>query len=1118
MQTTRTTAWLAAWTALCALCAAQDLPPDAVLVGHWSFDEGEGQWVADRSPFGCDGILGTSVNADEADPTWEPQGHDGACLRFDGDTDRVTVSGSAPLAPARGLVVEAWVRQSARTPFARVLDKGSTFDMYIHENGTLSFRLLGAEAHGVRSTETIPLDTWVKLRAELFDGRMRLLVNDRVVAEREYTDPITDAGQDLRIGCAQNARPFCGLIDDVRYWNVGYRPPPALQRPEPDEHTVGLWHLDGEPVADAAGRQATAELLNGEFVLGRIGQALRLQGDGWVRVPASPSLDLTEQLTIDAWVKQQERGRYARIVEKSDWRWGAWIDRNGHVDFFFTTADGTGHHVLSRDVVPLRRWTHVRATFDGLEAAVFIDGKESVRTPLPPGQDLLATSTGDLYIGNRAQGDRGFVGMIDEVHIADVVRGERPPLVVTLSPLPGAGRWEVRASARGLAAPVARLEGRVNREADGAEIARLTIGELSRGVGAASLDIDPPPGRYALTVRAIGADDAELATARREVTVPDASVWRQARAGVTDAVLPPWTPLEVEEADDGVAVSCWGRRYELRGGGLLASLTSADAELLTGPCTLRAGEQTVQWDPPRVEAQGPAQVVLACDGRAGQMRLTMRATVEFDGMVRYDLTVTPPPTGGPAELALEIPLAAEHATLMHHTGNWFGDPTCAGAVPQEGWQEASDWYLWLGDEDRGLCWFAEDQHTWPLGDTPGLQVARDGDRTLLHVALAADALAGPRSFTWGLMATPVKPLPEDWRTWRFGSPSSRANIAVYWSLAGVSAWHSFPVPLDPDHYRRLGEEMHAAGRRIVPYTNFNMQSDRGEAWDYFGAEWYAHAGQGTAADVLRMGVVNMRCCPLTPSWTDFIAWQYQQFLQEYDWDGFYLDNSIPGRCNNPYHPADHHDRVLIFGARDLMKRFYAITKANDPRNVMVCHMSTRLCIPVLSFCDAYVDGEQYHWALDDFAGEYIALTPLARVRAELMGRNWGLIPLFLPEIKGSAELRRTRTRELLALLLPHGVRFWDGACDHETLNAALDELDAYGIAQARFVPYWEDEGPRVAQAQAIASAYARPGEAPLVIIANLADAERAIDVSFAGRTRSVTVPARDFRIIRLERE
>jgi hypothetical protein len=1126
-----------------ATALAQELPDNALLVGHWDFDEGEGQWIADTSPFALSGFLGSRLDPDEDDPAWVAEGHAGGCLRFDGASDRVTVQHAAHLGPAEGIIAEAWVMQTERTDFARVMDKGLTFDIYIHANGTASFRLLGAEAHGVRSPEPIPLAEWVKIRGEVYGGTMRLIINDEVVAEREYTDEITDSHHDLRIGSAQTGRPFAGLIDSVKLWNVGWEPPAMMQAAEPDEHTVGLWRLDDLTASDASGNQPDPEVVNAQLTDGRSGKALRFFGDGFVRIPDNDSLDLTEQLCIDAWVHPQERSQFMRVVAKTDWMWGMWLDRTGHVDFFFKTDDGGWHHVVSMDEVPLRQWTHLRAEFDGFEAAVYINGSESVRNRMPAGAGTLQTSDGDLYIGNRHLADRGFIGMIDEVHISDVIRTERPPLVVAVDPLPSQGLWAVTANARGLETPPASIAGRIYTAEGREPMISFTIDEVPRGIGETLVEVgEMQPGEYTIAIDALDAGGGALADQQVQVTVPDAAEWAAAKAGVTDEVLPPWTPLEVE----GETVSCWGRSHDFGGAGILDGLTSAEAQLLAGPYDLLADGSPVAWDDLVLVEAADDYVAMTRTGRALGLTLELGARLEFDGMCRFDLKVTPAAGADrPSELLLQVPLVAEHATLMHHPGKWFDDQTCAGAVPDEGWEAPDTVWLWAGDEDRGLCWFAEDQAAWELGpDLPGISLIPEGDRTVMRVWLAnvAGKLDAPRSFTWGLMATPVKPMPDDWRTWRFGSPIHGTNVAVQWSRRGMSRWHSFPVPIEPEKYRELGDAAHAAGRRIVPYTNFNMQSDTGAAWDYFGAEWDAHAGRGTAADVLAMGIINMRCCPATESWTDFIAWKYQQFLEEYDWDGYYLDNSIPGRCKNTHHPEDHHNRTHIFACRELMKRFYAITKLDDPRNVMVCHMSTRLCIPVLSFCDAYVDGEQYHWALDTFDGNYMDLTTLERVRAELIGRNWGLIPLFLPELGGPSRRTPTRTRELLALLLPHETRFWLGACHLETLVAALDALDEFGMAESEFLPYWSNgEVVKPEGDDVIASAWQHPENGVLVIVSNFADEERALtvalhldalglpatptatvmmdegDASVTGQTLTVTVPARDFRLVRLER-
>jgi hypothetical protein len=140
-----------------------------------------------------------------------------------------------------------------------------------------------------------------------------------------------------------------------------------------------------------------------------------------------------------------------------------------------------------------------------------------------------------------------------------------------------------------------------------------------------------------------------------------------------------------------------------------------------------------------------------------------------------------------------------------------------------------------------------------------------------------------------------------------------------------------------------------------------------------------------------------------------------------------------------------------------------------------------------------VDGEQYGWSLKErFDGHYIPITPLDRVRAELMARQYGLAPLFLPCNRGPNPWTPQLMRELLALMLPHGMRFWL-AGHPETMIKVLDVVDAFDLPEARFVPYWSvPEWRRRAEGEGlVVSAYVRGGRA-MLIVSNLRDQPREV--------------------------
>ena len=1095
------------------LALAGEAKPMPVAVYH--FDGDGGEWVLDASDAENHGVLGLLSKPDRRDPKRVAGGKRGAALEFDGKDDVVTIEATASLVPVAGLEIEAWVFQTRRSPYARVFDKRPCFDMYIHENGVLAFRFRGAEAHGVRSPEPVPLNQWVHVKGT-YDGRtMALCVDGKRVASRPYAGPMPNRPPEsagaLRIGNSSMARPFCGLIDEVKIVNIGYAPP--LANPfESDADTAALWHLDqADRAVDAGPHGLHGRVQAAQRQPGKIGHALGFDGKAHVQAPHHAALDLQHELTIDCWVKHLRRTPYARIVEKDDWVYGLWITQAGHVDFYYKTPAGSTNHTLTDAELPLNRWVHIRGEFDGMETIVYFDGREVSRKTVPDGKQVIAVSKGDVFIGNRRLGDRGFVGLIDEVRLSSSVRRARPPLLVKVSTYPSTQRWSIRVNARGARAPVTAVSGAVRRQADGQAVLPVDVPNLRRSCGTVDCDASGlPPGRYVVALSAFRGDGANVGEAEVEVIKPDKPAWLGAGTGISDAVLPPWSAMTVQTAAGGeVQLGCWGRTHHFRGSPFPAQITSAGEDLLAGPVRIVVNGEDPTMGRVRVDRSAPHEVRLIGTATAGPCEITATVTAEYDGMMRFDVQLTPKRDGAVESAWLEIPLARPRATLIHHPGRWFEDPTCASALPKDGWRAPHTWYLWLGDEARGLCWFAEDQSIWGLDpNRPGIEAIPDRDVVRLRVWLAsAGPIREPVQRTWGLMATPVKPRPQGWQRWRFGNPRGPVNIGVRWSTTRSSKWHSFPVPPDPKAYRGDIAQVHAAGMKFVPYTNFNMQSDTGPEWDYWGQDWHGHAGLGTAADVLAMNVVNVRCCAMTPSWCDSIVWKYKQFLDEYDSDGFYLDNSSPGKCNNPLHPKSHHERRHIFAARSLMKRFYTVTKQHDPANVMVCHMSTRLCIPVLSFCDAIVDGEQYGWALDEnFDGHYIPLTPIDRVRAELMLHQWGLVPFFLPCNRGPNPWSPELMRELLALMLPHGMRFWIGG-ERITMAKVLDVVDAFDLPRARFVPYWSVPRwrARAEQEGLLVSAYVRDGRV-MVLVSNLRDQLR---------QASVGLPAADLGLERL---
>jgi hypothetical protein len=89
------------------------------------------------------------------------------------------------------------------------------------------------------------------------------------------------------------------------------------------------------------------------------------------------------------------------------------------------------------------------------------------------------------------------------------------------------------------------------------------------------------------------------------------------------------------------------------------------------------------------------------------------------------------------------------------------------------------------------------------------------------------------------------------------------------------------------------------------------------------------------------------------------------------------------------------------------------------------------------------------------------------------------VDFFLPEFRAEHTVRGTPN--LAAYLLLHDVNAWPIWSDVSQWNRLYDALDAFGIGEAEFLPYWKDSGTQSA-GEVLISAYVRPGKALLAVM------------------------------------
>jgi hypothetical protein len=631
------------------------------------------------------------------------------------------------------------------------------------------------------------------------------------------------------------------------------------------------------------------------------------------------------------------------------------------------------------------------------------------------------------------------------------------------------------------------------------------------------------------------------------------------KLGYPKRVPPPWTPLEAQKAEKGSwKVRCWGREIRFGLSGLPEQISSVGANLLARPIVLKARIEgkPVKWRNQMFRLLSSSQLETIFESRqaAHGVTLTTQVKVEFDGMVRFDVLLRPRNKSVRLDLlCLEIPIWRERARYLHANN----PEAWSGATPEPIWRSAFYNFVWLGDEERGLCWFAETDEGWNLANpNDAIIIQRQNDLTLLQINFVnfPMTLREPFSITFGLHPTPVKPFPKGWRKLRMADglwplyphpePIGPGNLCVIWTARPHTKWFGYPeAEYDAAMKERHSDRLHKEGRLALPYWNINALSAGAPVWRQYGLLWTTlFGGDFVSGDVRAFGDPFMGVCPAAPGWADFILSLLSEGIDRYDVDGFYQDGFLAQRCDNFRHGCSN--RLNIFAARELFKRAYVIVKSKKPNGFIVGHMSGSLQIPILSFADGFLNGEHtrsggYRVKGEIPPGDWLhGGLPLDTLRAEYMGKQFGIIPFFLPGFYG--EKRPEDTAHMMALLLLHDINPWDIHCHRETVHRIWHALDQFGVDEAEFMGYWRKDLPIQVSQPLLASLYYRKPKGLCIVLVNLQaepmkgrlsfdpaklkrlglkqptelkDALTGENFNVQGGTAQVTVQAKNFRLL-----
>ena len=626
--------------------------------------------------------------------------------------------------------------------------------------------------------------------------------------------------------------------------------------------------------------------------------------------------------------------------------------------------------------------------------------------------------------------------------------------------------------------------------------------------------------------------------------------WLGSREGMDRGVPEPWSPLTVHRTDADANVSCWGRRHRFDGRSLVGSIVSGGVELLGGPVrlVLRDENEGNCWEAGtfRFVSQGPEQVILVQEFVSSRgISVSAWAEVDFDGVIRFDVALHAEEETVLKGLDLEIPIRAEVAKYLYYFPGRWGSAENSGALPKRTVSMAFHPYFWIGDEERGLSWFAESDQNW-ISRNPqkAVEIRREDGNTVLRLHLvslpirlkpsngigSAVARSGEESppiwkapdifrYEFGLQATPVKPITADAWDHRIMCiiPQTQGvtprltvsdDLLDAFVKAGVRTVVLFEGWADAEGYvetpheeavRRIVAACHARGLKILLYFGF-LLSDIAPPWRDMGKDCIVLPKKGYPVYTYHPQPVQAAwdVC-LNSQWQDLLVEGIAKAIERFDIDGLYLDGTeYPFACCNTEHGCGKTTSdgsvaptYPLFAVRSALRRIYAAVKTRKPEGQINIHNSTCMTMPTLEWATSYWDGEQFQ--LVPKGVDVRALLPLDAFRAEFMGRQWGIAPEFLQ----AGESMTFKQAFACALLHDVPVRPNYPGPDLDLLSRIWDVMDRFDRKSAEWIPYWRNGGYVQASPRSIyVSLYRSPRNGVLAVIANMGRKDSRARVSF----------------------
>jgi hypothetical protein len=579
-------------------------------------------------------------------------------------------------------------------------------------------------------------------------------------------------------------------------------------------------------------------------------------------------------------------------------------------------------------------------------------------------------------------------------------------------------------------------------------------------------------------------------------------------------------------------VKIWGREITLSGSGFPEQIINQGQPMLCSPLVLKAvlaDGKTVAFKPGKVKLLKKYSDQVTCEGTsaAGGISAKLLTTIEFDGFMKFEMTLSAPDPVKVKRLYLDCPLRPDQ--MKYYVSPFRGySPMLImdtwGSITKKRKFKFYNTFS-LAGTDISWNWSCDAPENWRLQRrSRALETIPSEDDFIFRVNFI-DAYSGvkagrERRIVFAFQPGPFRPPLKNYRQytalWWEAKPALLKRVKATGLKPMVCLWpfslkgtaykgrdfeyarasrvgFNYPWPENPKNFRTWMKETHEAGGLVCPYVNTdNYDLDWGPGSGKYQKEW---AGQPVAAK--RPPSTNgfrpkygQPVCYNTKTWDDFYVWLLVKAMKEFGYDGYYSDNTWSKACKNPEHPESHKayvdedghkwPRIPLMKTRNLYKRIYKAIKKVKPDALFFVNGGGS----PLSFWDfrltaeylSRVAGAEQLWS------EFV--NPEDMKGGFLRGHQFGTMRLVLPQCAGK-NLKASGARSLLSILLMGDTLSQFEVTAHQLTLVNFDKLKGdFKIWEAEWGPFWKSGSYLNCDAKNVyLTLYKKPDEA-LIFVSN----------------------------------